>query len=130
MTSFVDPQFLSTEGPKGFVRQLERLLVLCGSWTSANIDGPGDHGADLLGRRKGEDWVFQAKWKKSSSVDEEAVNEVHNAMQHFSIHRGVVATNTRFTRRAIGTSRRPAQAWCEHFVMGWLGPVTFVRAGS
>lgn len=100
MTSFVSSSFLLDEQPRGFVRQLERLLLLCGFVDVANIDGPGDHGADLLARRSGTDWVFQAKWKKSGNVDEEAVNEVHNAMQHFGIHRGVVVTNTRFTRKA------------------------------
>lgn len=101
MTSFVDAEFLLEEKPKGFVRQLERLLLLCGFRDVANIDGPGDHGADLLANRNDEDWVFQAKWKKSSSVDEEAVDEVHNAMRHFGIYRGVVVTNRTFSRKAV-----------------------------
>jgi superfamily II DNA or RNA helicase len=100
MTSFIDARFLEEEGPKGFVRQLERLLALCKFVDIVNIDGPGDHGADLLARRRGVDWVLQSKWKKSGLVDEASVDEVHNAMQHFGIHRGVVVTNRGFTRKA------------------------------
>lgn len=100
MTSLIDPAFLIEEGPIGFTRQLERLLFLCAFTEIANIDGPGDHGADLIARRDGVDWVFQSKWKKTASVDEDAVDEAHNAMQYYGIHRAVVVTNQRFTKKA------------------------------
>lgn len=79
---------------------MERLLVLCGFTDVANVDGAGDHGADILARRDGIDWVFQAKWKKSTTVDEAAVDEVHAAMNHHHIHRGVVVTNRTFSHKA------------------------------
>lgn len=100
MTSFVDPAFLLEEGPRGFTRQLERLLALWDFTDVANVDGPGDHGADLLARRGGRDWVFQAKWKKSTTVGEEAVDEVQNAMRYHGVHRGVVVTNRSFSQKA------------------------------
>src|SRR5690349_23460424 len=99
--SFLDPAFLVEEGPKGFTRQLERLLGLIAFTDVVNVDGPGDKGADVIGRLKGEDWIFQAKWKKSGSVDYDAVDEAHAAMQHYGIHRAVVVTNRHFTRKAV-----------------------------
>ncbi len=99
-TSFLDPTFLVEEGPKGFTRQLERLLGLMAFTDVVNVDGPGDKGADVIGRLKGADWIFQAKWKMSGSVDADAVDETHAAMQHYGIHRAVVVTNRVFTRKA------------------------------
>ncbi|MFC4858747.1 helicase-related protein [Actinophytocola glycyrrhizae] len=99
-TSFLDPPFLVEEGPKGFTRQLERLLGLMAFTDVVNIDGPGDKGADVIGRLKGADWIFQAKWKMSGSVDADAVDEAHAAMQHYGIHRAVVVTNRVFIRKA------------------------------
>lgn len=99
--SFLDSSFLIEEGPVGFTRQLERLLGLIAFKDVVNVDGPGDKGADVIGRMKGEDWVFQAKWKKSGSVDYDAVDEAHHAMRHYGIHRAVVTTNRKFTGKAL-----------------------------
>lgn len=98
--SFIEPNFLVEEGPSGFTRQLERLLGLISFSDVVNIDGPGDKGADVIGRLKGEDWIFQAKWKKAGAVDFEAVDEAHAAMRHYRIHRAVVVTNRSFTGKA------------------------------
>ena len=98
--SFMDPAFLVEEGPKGFTRQIERLLGLVGFADVVNIDGSGDQGADVIARLKGDDWVFQSKWKKSGNVDFDAVDEAHHAMRHYGIHRAVVVTNQRFTHKA------------------------------
>lgn len=98
--SFLEPSFLMEEGPSGFTRQLERLLGLIGFTDVVNVDGPGDKGADVIGRLKGEDWIFQAKWKISGSVDYDAVDEAHAAMRHYGVHRAVVVTNGRFRRKA------------------------------
>lgn len=100
-TSFMEPQFLREEGPKGFLRQVERLLALIDFTDVVNVDGPGDHGADAIARLGGEDWIFQAKWKLSGRVDVAAVDEAHNAMQHYGIHRAVVVTNGAFTQKAV-----------------------------
>lgn len=100
MTSFVDLGFLVQEGETGFARQVQRLLALIGFVDVINIDGPGDQGGDIIARRGGHDWVFQSKWKKSANVDIAAVDEVENAMKAYGIHRGVVVTNSRFTKSA------------------------------
>ncbi len=66
-----------------------------------NIDGAEDMGGDVIGRLKGADWVFQAKWKmKGGTVSESAVDEVVNAMRAYGIDRGVVVTNGQYTRGA------------------------------
>lgn len=104
-SSFLEPSFLVEEGPNGFTRQLERLLGLIAFTDVVNVDGPGDKGADVIGRLRGEDWVFQAKWKMSGSVDHDAVDEAHAAMQHYAIHRAVVVTNRQFTRKAIDRAK-------------------------
>lgn len=99
--SFCDPKFLREETPAGFARQVERLLSLLGFEDVVNVDGSGDQGADLIGRLKGVDWVFQSKWKASRPVDVEAVDEVWNAMQAYHIGRGVIVTNSTFSSKAI-----------------------------
>ena len=99
--SFCDPQFLREETPTGFARQVERLLWLLGFEDVINVDGSGDQGADLIGRLKGADWVFQSKWKANRPVDVEAVDEVWNAMQAYRIERGVVVTNSTFTSKSV-----------------------------
>lgn len=99
---FIDPEFLSEETPKGFSRQVERILPLVGFEEVVNIDGSGDEGADLIARRRGRDWVFQCKWKLNRAVDVDAVNECFHAMQAYGIDRGVVVTNSQFTRAALG----------------------------
>jgi superfamily II DNA or RNA helicase len=98
--SFVDPLFLLDEGPKGLTRQIERLLLLAGFHDIVNIDGSGDHGGDIIARLQVADWVFQSKWKKSGTVDADAVDEVHVAMRAYGIHRGVVVTNSSFSKKA------------------------------
>lgn len=100
--SFVDPVFLREGGASAFGKQIQRLMGLIGFGDVVDIDGPGDRGGDVIGRLQGIDWVVQCKWHKraSKSTDEDAVNEVHNAMQYYGADRGVAVTNTAFTRQA------------------------------
>lgn len=98
---FLDPPLLEAGGPHNFTRQIQRLLPLLGFDDVVNIDGAEDMGGDVIGRLKGADWVFQAKWKmKGGTVSESAVDEVVNAMRAYGIDRGVVVTNGQFTRGA------------------------------
>lgn len=102
--------FLSTErivggGPAGFTRVLERLLPLLGFTDVVNIDGPNDQGGDLLARYRGNLVALQAKWRLDparGSVGEDAVNEVSNAIDAYGAASGIVVTNGRFTKSAIG----------------------------
>ena len=98
---FLNPPLLEAGGPYNFTRQIQRLLPLLGFVDVVNIDGAEDMGGDVIGRLKGADWVFQAKWKmKGGTVSESAVDEVVNAMRAYGIDRGVVVTNGQFTRGA------------------------------
>jgi superfamily II DNA or RNA helicase len=95
-TSFVDPLFLREIGPAAFTRQVERLLLHLGFTDVTNIDGPYDQGGDLLASRRGERWVFQAKWKANAAVPSSAVDEVAEAKSYYHASRAVVVTNSRF----------------------------------
>ncbi|MCU1526581.1 MAG: restriction endonuclease subunit [Frondihabitans sp.] len=93
--SFLDPQLLVAGGPHRFTRQVERLLGQLGFHDIVNIDGSGDHGGDLIASLNGRLWVFQAKWKKSGSVDASAVDEVSTAYDHYGASKAVVVTNAK-----------------------------------
>jgi superfamily II DNA or RNA helicase len=94
-TSFMGPQRLLAGGPQRFTRQVERLLGHLGFQDVVNLDGPGDHGGDILGSLYGQLWVFQAKWKSKGSVDRAAVDEVSTAFEHYGASRAAVVTNTK-----------------------------------
>lgn len=120
MTSFLAPRRLLEGGPDRFTRQAERLLGLLGFRDVVNIDGPGDHGADLLGTLHGQLWVLQAKWKCKGPVDRSAVDEVSAAFEHYGASRAVVVTNTKPSadaeHRAIELARlgRSIDFWNGH----------------
>ena len=95
MTSFLEPQRLLHGGPFRFTREVERLAGLLGFRDVVNIDGPGDHGGDLLGTLHGKLWAIQCKWKRKGSVDRAAVDEVSAAVEHYGASRAVVVTNTK-----------------------------------
>lgn len=99
--AFVDPAFLGTETPRGFLRQVHRLLSLAGFDDVAEVDGKDDKGADLIASLNGVDRVFQLKHHSNrSATNEAAVEETWAAMNHYGCHHGVVVTNTRFTAGA------------------------------
>ena len=93
--SYLAPHLLLSGGPFRFTRQVERLLGQLGFRDVVNIDGSGDHGGDLLGRRGRRLWVFQAKWRTRGSIDADAVDEVSNAYDHYGADRAVVVTNVK-----------------------------------
>ncbi len=94
-TSFMGPQRLLAGGPQRFTRQIERLLGHLGFQDVVHIDGPGDHGGDILGSLYSQLWVLQAKWKSKGSVDRAAVDEVSTAFEHYGASRAAVVTNTK-----------------------------------
>lgn len=96
IASFVAPGFLREIGPAAFTRQVERLLLHLGFTDVVNIDGPNDHGGDILGTRANRRWVFQTKWKARSSVSPAAVDEVVNAKAFYGADRAAVVTNAHF----------------------------------
>ena len=101
--SFLAADRIATGGPTGFTRALERLLPLLGFTEVVNIDGPNDQGGDILARYGRDLIVIQAKWRLdpvSGSVNEDAVNEVSNAIDAYGAASGIVITNGRFTKSA------------------------------
>src|SRR5690606_13656981 len=57
------------------------------------VGGTGDRGADILGVKGGELWVFQCKHTTSSSPPKSAVAEVIEAARFYKAHRMVVAVS-------------------------------------
>ncbi|MFF8894794.1 DEAD/DEAH box helicase family protein [Brevibacterium casei] len=95
IASFLAPQRLLGGGPQRFTRQVERLMGHLGFRDVVNIDGPGDHGGDLLGTLHDQLWVIQTKWKNKGAVDRSAVDEVSRAFEYYGARRAVVVTNTK-----------------------------------
>ncbi|WP_432170862.1 DEAD/DEAH box helicase [Streptomyces sp. 1222.5] len=117
MTGFLAPSSLLDGGPLQFPRRIERLLWHLGCSDVVNIDGSGDEGGDILARVKGQEWVFQCKWKKRGAVGAEAVDEVARARDRYRAHQAVVVTNTHFgpeARRRVANLARigpPVLLW-------------------
>lgn len=103
----VDLQHLT---PPAFNRLIERLLWHLAFNEVSNIDGSGDGGADVIGVRNGERWVFQAKSKRSTLVDSGAVDELRSGLQLFECNRGAVVTNGRFSKTADERSEQLRRA--------------------
>lgn len=55
------------------------------------VGGSGDHGADVLGAKNQQLWVFQCKFTSSSSPPKKAVEEVVEAARYYKADRMVVA---------------------------------------
>lgn len=96
--------------PPAFNRLIERLLWHLAFNEVSNIDGSGDGGADVIGVRNGERWVFQAKSKRSTLVDSGAVDELRSGLQLFECNRGAVVTNGRFSKTADERSEQLRRA--------------------
>lgn len=91
---------LQQVSPPAFNRLIERLLWHLSFTEVSNIDGSGDGGADVVGVREAERWVFQAKSKRSALVDSGAVDELRQGLQIYEGDRGAVVTNGRFAKSA------------------------------
>jgi superfamily II DNA or RNA helicase len=91
---------LSDLTPGSFGRLVERLLWHLGFHDVSNIDGPFDGGADIVATRGADRWVCQCKWKRSGTVDVDAVEELRRGLQIYDGSRGSVVTTTGFTARA------------------------------
>jgi len=93
-----NPGFLDRErllhGPwQAFERDIARLLILNGFSNVRVVGGPGDSGADVLGAREKELWVFQCKHTTTQSPPKAAVSEVVKAAAYYGASRMVVAVS-------------------------------------
>ncbi|KPK99322.1 MAG: hypothetical protein AMJ91_08200 [candidate division Zixibacteria bacterium SM23_73_3] len=60
----------------------------------------GDQGADLIISKLGEKIVVQAK-RQSAKINNKAIQQAVAAVKHYGADRGMVVTNSQFTRSAV-----------------------------
>ena len=98
--AFINEQRL-LEGPwQAFERDIARLLMFKGFEDVRLVGGPGDKGADVLGVRGGELWVWQCKHTRTQFPPKDAVHEVYEAARHYGAQ-----------RMALAVSRQPNDAF-------------------
>ncbi len=89
------------EGPwQAFERDVARLLMFKGFEDVLLVGSPGDKGADVLGVRAGELWVWQCKHTRTRFPPKEGVREVYEAAQYYGAQ-----------RMALAVSRQPNDAF-------------------
>lgn len=70
-------------------------------YATFSVDGPNDHGADLVCELNGETWVLQTKWKKNRGrVSAEVVDELIAARDYYSAHQAIIVSNGVLERAA------------------------------
>lgn len=82
-----------------FERFLKKLFANMG-YQVTHTKLSGDQGADLVVSKHGEKTVVQAK-RYTEKVNNKAVQEVVASIKHFEADRGMVVTNSYFTKSAI-----------------------------
>ncbi|GHE65220.1 DEAD/DEAH box helicase family protein [Streptomyces griseoaurantiacus] len=97
---FLKASELRDGGPTGLTKALERTLWHLGFHDVRVVDGAHDHGADLLGVRDREQWVFQSKWKSHGPANHAGVDDLERARTHYRADRAVLVTNTDITASA------------------------------
>jgi superfamily II DNA or RNA helicase len=92
-TGFLDRARL-LHGPwRAFERDVARLMIANGFHDVRLVGGPGDRGADVLGMKDDELWVFQCKHTTRSPPPKEAIQEVVTAGAFYGARRMVVAVS-------------------------------------
>ena len=82
------------QGPwQAFERDVARLMIANGFRGVRLVGGPGDRGADVLGTKGEELWVFQCKHTTTAFPPKRAVAEVVEAARYYGAHRMVVAVS-------------------------------------
>ena len=90
---FLDDRRLLRGPWQAFERDIGRLLIANGFTDVRIVAGSGDRGADVLGHKAGQTWVFQCKHTSNSTPPKEAVKEVVDAAVYYGAQRMVVATS-------------------------------------
>lgn len=91
MSAFLDERRLLGGPWRAFERDVGRLLVANGFEDVRIVGGSGDRGADVIGVKKGELWVFQAKFTTNAPPSPSAVAEVVEAGAYYRADRMIVA---------------------------------------
>lgn len=90
---FLNPSRL-LHGPwQAFERDIARLMLHNGFSDVRLVGGTGDRGADVLGVKSGQLWVFQCKHTTSSPPPKSAISEVVEAARYYKADRMVVAVS-------------------------------------
>lgn len=90
---FLDVRRLQYGPWQAFERDLARLMIANGFDDVRLVGGSGDRGADVLGVKDGELWVFQCKYTANRPPPREALNEVIEAGRYYKAKRLVLATS-------------------------------------
>lgn len=83
---------------------LEKLFTAMGYKVDVT-KASGDQGADLLAEKFGSRIAIQAK-RYNGSVGNKAIQEVIGAMQYYGCDKGIVVTNSTFTKSAIALAEK------------------------
>ena len=94
-TGFLDERRLLNGPWRAFERDVARLLIVNGFGDVRVVGGPGDRGADVIGVKNGELWVWQCKHTTVSGPPKAAVGEVVEAARYYEADRMVVSTSRR-----------------------------------
>jgi len=92
-SGFLDRDRLLVGPWQAFERDTARLMVANGFDDVRIVGGSGDRGADVLGVRGGQLWVFQCKHTTTSPPTPKAVSEVVEAGRYYGADRLVVAVS-------------------------------------
>ena len=90
---FLDEKRLLMGSWRAFERDVGRLLVSNNFRDVRIVAGSGDRGADVIGVKSGQTWVFQCKYTSTTTPPKEAVGEVVEAARYYRAQRMVVATS-------------------------------------
>jgi superfamily II DNA or RNA helicase len=90
---FLDERRLLLGPWQAFERDIARLLLANGFDDVRLVGGSGDAGADVLGVKGGELWVFQCKYTSTSPPPTDAIAEVVRAARIYGAQRMVVASS-------------------------------------
>ena len=90
---FLDERRLLRGPWQAFERDIARLLILNGFQDVRLVAGSGDRGADVLGHKGGQTWVFQCKHTTNSAPPRDAVKQIVKAAPYYGAQRMVVATS-------------------------------------
>jgi superfamily II DNA or RNA helicase len=90
---FLNEQRLLSGPWQAFERDVARLMIANGFDDVRIVGGSGDHGADIVGVKNGQIWVFQCKHTTNRPPPVSAIREVMTAGEVYDAHRLVVATS-------------------------------------
>ena len=100
-TQFINLRRLQEGTWQSFERVIARYLEHGGFVDVSVVGGTGDLGADIVGSLSGKRWLVQAKFRSSSSVGRDAVDEAFGAQWDYEADVLVTATNRQFSAPAV-----------------------------